>query len=173
MRAAGVTALCLSVLLVAACTGSGPLAPGGAVAPVPAHIGRDVPALTLTGAEPPAPLSAPPVLPPTAFTANEPVPVDEAVLGKGLASWYGRRFQGRRTASGEPYDRRAFTAAHRTLPMGTRVRVRSVATGQMVVVRINDRGPARPTRIIDLSEAAIEALGVRHRGVTAVELFAE
>jgi len=91
----------------------------------------------------------------------------------GLASWYGPGFHKRRTASGERFDRHAFTAAHRTLPFGTRVRVRSLATGQEVVVRINDRGPHKPTRIIDLSEAAITALGVRHRGVTAVELLPE
>ena len=96
-----------------------------------------------------------------------------ALLGQGLASWYGGKFHGRRTASGERFDRHAFTAAHRTPPFGTRVRVRSLATGQEVVVRINDRGPHKPTRIIDLSEAAITALGVRHRGVTMVELLPE
>lgn len=65
------------------------------------------------------------------------------------------------------------TAAHKTLPFGTRVRVRSPQTGKEVVVRINDRGPYRHGRIIDLSMAAITALGVRHRGVTVVELLRE
>lgn len=95
------------------------------------------------------------------------------MLERGLASWYGGRFHGRRTANGERFDRHGFTAAHRTLPMGTRVRVRSVVTGHEVVVRINDRGPFKPTRIIDLSEAAMNALGMRQRGVTAVELLPE
>ena len=92
---------------------------------------------------------------------------------KGLASWYARKFQGRRTASGERYDRRELTAAHRSLPFGTRVRVRSQRTGKEVVVRINDRGPFVRGRVIDLSAAAFDQLGVRGRGVTAVELLPE
>lgn len=95
------------------------------------------------------------------------------VLEKGLASWYGSKFHGRRTASGERFDRHAFTAAHRTLPFGTRVRVRSVVTGQEVVVRINDRGPFKRSRVIDLSQAAFNALGLQGRGVTQVELLPE
>ena len=95
------------------------------------------------------------------------------VLDKGLASWYGSKFHGRRTASGERYDRHAFTAAHRTLPFGTRVRVRSVVTGKEVVVRINDRGPFKRSRVIDLSQAAFNALGLQDRGVTQVELLPE
>ena len=95
------------------------------------------------------------------------------VLEKGLASWYGSKFHGRRTASGERYDRHAMTAAHRTLPFGTRVRVRSVVTGEEVVVRINDRGPFKRSRVIDLSQAAFNALGLRGRGVTQVELLPE
>lgn len=95
------------------------------------------------------------------------------VLDKGLASWYGSKFHGRRTASGERYDRHAFTAAHRTLPFGTRVRVRSVVTGKEVVVRINDRGPFKRSRVIDLSQAAFNALGLQGRGVTQVELLPE
>jgi len=100
-------------------------------------------------------------------------PGSAQLIDKGLASWYGKRFHGRRTASGERYDMHAFTAAHKTLPFGTKVRVRSVRTGKEVVVRINDRGPFAHKRIIDLSQAAITALGVRHRGVTVVELLRE
>jgi rare lipoprotein A len=95
------------------------------------------------------------------------------VLEKGLASWYGSKFHGRRTASGERYDLHAMTAAHRTLPFGTRVRVRSVVTGKEVVVRINDRGPFKRSRVIDLSQAAFNALGLQGRGVTQVELLPE
>jgi rare lipoprotein A len=95
------------------------------------------------------------------------------VLEKGLASWYGRKFHGRRTASGERFDRHAFTAAHRTLPFGSRVRVRSVVTGKEVVVRINDRGPFKRSRVIDLSQAAFNALGLQGRGVIQVELLPE
>lgn len=94
-------------------------------------------------------------------------------LAQGMASWYGPGFHGRRTANGERYDMHALTAAHKTLPFGTKVRVRSVHTGKEVVVRINDRGPYKHSRIIDLSLGAISALGLRHRGVTEVVLLRE
>ena len=82
------------------------------------------------------------------------------ILQSGEASWYSASFQGRLTASGEPYDGVALTAAHRTLPLGSYARVRSVATGKSVVVRINDRGPYIKHRIIDLSYAAAKTLGL-------------
>ncbi|MFP8779596.1 septal ring lytic transglycosylase RlpA family protein [Hydrogenophaga sp. RWCD_12] len=97
----------------------------------------------------------------------------DGLVDRGVASWYGRKFHGRRTASGERYDMNAMTAAHKTLPFGTKVRVRAVATGKEVVVRINDRGPYRHQRIIDLSQAAIASLGLKNRGVTTVELLRE
>lgn len=78
---------------------------------------------------------------------------------RGSASWYNARFQRKRTASGELYDRNDFTAAHRTLPFGSRVCVRSLLTGRAVAVRINDRGPFHAGRIIDLSQAAAEKIG--------------
>jgi rare lipoprotein A len=82
------------------------------------------------------------------------------MLQSGEASWYAATFQGHLTANGERYDSGALTAAHRTLPLGSYVRVRSVATGKSVVVRINDRGPYIKHRIIDLSYAAAKALGL-------------
>jgi rare lipoprotein A len=85
-------------------------------------------------------------------------------LGAGMASWYGSHFHGRRTASGEKFDRYALTAAHKTLPLGTRVMVSSPRTGRQIVVRINDRGPYVGNRILDLSEAAASALGLKARG---------
>jgi rare lipoprotein A len=88
----------------------------------------------------------------------------------GLASWYGHPFHGRRTASGEIYDMRGMTAAHRTMPFGTRVRVTSLDTGRSVEVRINDRGPFKKERIIDVSYAAARALGAVGRGVIPVRL---
>ncbi|TGP39848.1 septal ring lytic transglycosylase RlpA family protein [bacterium M00.F.Ca.ET.228.01.1.1] len=108
--------------------------------------------------------------------ANDESPVVPAcACGKGfrqtgLASWYGKIFQGRRTASGERYDMHALTAAHRTLPLGACVRVTSLARMRSVVVRINDRGPFVRGRIIDLSYAAAEALGVRGAGSAQVRL---
>ncbi len=85
----------------------------------------------------------------------------------GIASYY---WQGTQTASGEPFDKRAMTAAHPSLPFGTKVRVFCANTGRDVVVRINDRGPFKPGRIIDLSEAAAEAIGMQGRGLTTVQL---
>lgn len=108
------------------------------------------------------------------------VPVDDKYLltgeaarelERGQASWYGPRFHGRLTASGERYDRYALTAAHKTLPFGTVVRVRSLlAPGREVEVRINDRGPFAPGRVIDLSQAAAEVLGLQALGITEVSL---
>lgn len=90
----------------------------------------------------------------------------------GIASWYGARYHGRRTANGERFDMNALTAAHRTLPFGTRVRVTNLGNGRSVVVRINDRGPFVRGRIIDLSRHAAERLGFTRQGVTRVEVRA-
>lgn len=89
---------------------------------------------------------------------------------RGMASWYGMAFQGKRTASGEPFDLNAMTAAHRTLPFGTVVEVRSLVNGRAVRVRINDRGPHTHNRVIDLSEAAARELGLHGRGTKLVEV---
>jgi rare lipoprotein A len=88
----------------------------------------------------------------------------------GTASWYGSYFQGRPTASGEPYNMYDLTAAHPTLPLGTRVRVTNLHNGRSIVVRINDRGPVVPGRIIDLSYGAAVALKVKARGLQRVRL---
>lgn len=88
----------------------------------------------------------------------------------GLASWYSDALHGRTTANGETYDRAALTAAHRSLPFGTRVRVTRIETGEDVVVRINDRGPFVEGRIIDLSRRAAEALGMIDAGVVRVRV---
>lgn len=93
-------------------------------------------------------------------------------VSKGWASWYGgKRWHGRRTASGERFDRQALTAAHLTLPLGTRVRVVNVTNGREVWVRINDRGPKAGKYIIDVSEAAAERLGMRRAGRARVALY--
>ncbi len=91
-------------------------------------------------------------------------------LERGQASWYGPRFHGRRTASGERYDQHALTAAHKTLPFGTMVRVRSLITGREVDVRVTDRGPFVRGRVIDVSRAAAEALGMMGLGIKQVSL---
>src|SRR5688500_17243852 len=89
---------------------------------------------------------------------------------RGLASWYGKRFHGQKTASGETYDMYAMTAAHPTLPIPSYARVTHVASGRSVVVRVNDRGPFHPGRIIDLSYAAALKLGYIQAGSAQVEL---
>jgi rare lipoprotein A len=88
----------------------------------------------------------------------------------GTASWYGEYFQGKETASGEPYDMQDFTAAHPTLPLGTYVRVTNLTNGKAVILRINDRGPYVENRIIDVSYNAARALGFKDRGVQRVRL---
>ena len=88
----------------------------------------------------------------------------------GVASWYGEPFHGRRTASGETYDMRQLTAAHPSLPFGTRVRVRNLDTGKEVEVRINDRGPFTKARIIDLSRRAAEAVDLIGPGTARVRV---
>jgi rare lipoprotein A len=89
---------------------------------------------------------------------------------RGVASWYGRRFHGQKTASGELYDMYAMTAAHPTLPIPSYVRVTNLANGRSVVVRVNDRGPFHSSRVIDLSYAAAYKLGYIQAGSTQVEL---
>jgi rare lipoprotein A len=91
---------------------------------------------------------------------------------RGLASWYGRRFHGQKTASGETYDMYAMTAAHPTLPIPSYVRVTHASSGRSVVVRVNDRGPFHPGRIIDLSYAAAFKLGYIQAGSAPVEVEA-
>ena len=95
---------------------------------------------------------------------------DARPLGSGVASYYGAKFHGRPTASGERFDMHAMTAAHRTLPFGTKVLVTNPNTGASVVVRINDRGPFHHARTIDVSRAAATELGLVQRGHGKVEL---
>lgn len=89
---------------------------------------------------------------------------------EGLASWYGPGFHGKPTASGEIFDMHALTAAHRTLPLGTMVEVRNLENGRTTVARINDRGPHKRGRIVDLSLGAAEELGIERSGVARVRL---
>ncbi len=133
-----------------------------------------VPAASRPAARAPVPpeLADPASPPATAADENKLLAGEELkTLEQGQASWYGPRFHGRRTASGERYDMHAFTAAHKTLPFGTLVRVRSLATGREVDVRITDRGPFSRGRVIDLSRAAAEALGMLSLGVKDVLLL--
>jgi rare lipoprotein A len=89
---------------------------------------------------------------------------------RGMASWYGKRYHGQKTSSGEPYDMYAMSAAHPTLPIPSYARVTNVANGRSVVVRINDRGPFHAARIIDVSYAAAHKLGFIQAGAAQVEV---
>lgn len=98
-----------------------------------------------------------------------PIADDRPFKETGLASWYGSKFHSQSTASGEPYDMYAMTAAHKTLPLPSYVRVRNMANGREAVVRVNDRGPFHDDRVIDLSYAAAAKLDLL-RGVAPVEI---
>ena len=91
-----------------------------------------------------------------------------ATVLRGRASWYGRYHQGRRTSSGERFNRFKYTCAHKTLPFGTRLRVTNIANGKSVVVRVSDRGPFRHQRILDLAEVAARPLGIIDQGAATV-----
>jgi rare lipoprotein A len=98
----------------------------------------------------------------------EPDVTSGKVLQSGKASWYGPGFHGKRTASGETFNTNELTAAHRTLPFGTKVKVVNKKTGRSVVVRINDRGPYAHGRVIDLSRASAKAIGIDGVGSVTV-----
>jgi rare lipoprotein A len=99
-----------------------------------------------------------------------PVVNKDPVTQRGIASWYGKKFHGQKTSSGEPYDMFAMTAAHPTFPIPSYARVTNLKTGQWVVVRINDRGPFHSNRVIDLSFAAASKIGIAGPGSGMVEV---
>lgn len=147
-----------ALLALGACTSS--LDPP---APLPAAAPQQQPPVAT--APPPVPQAAPPVRRPPRVKLRRP-----GYDAVGLASWYGRRYHGRRTASGEVFDMNAPTAAHPTLPFGTRVHVTNLANGRAVILRINDRGPFVRRRIIDVSRSAARALGFLRQGVAQVRV---
>lgn len=147
-------------------------------APVELSAALSVPSETANGADSPMPSASEhqqDVVPGTGLRAEVPGAGSiglalQREVKRGKASWYGKRFHGRRTASGERFNMYALTAAHPSLPFGTLLRVRHLETGREVVVRVNDRGPHVRGRILDLSHAAAEALGMVEAGETLVAL---
>jgi rare lipoprotein A len=125
-------------------------------------------ALTASTRVPQSPVLSNDVSTPTIIEVAPAVRPVRSVIG--TASWYGPGFRGKKTASGTIFDDAKFTAAHKTLPLGTRVRVTNLVNGKSVEVDINDRGPFVEDRVIDLSQAAAHALGMRDRGVAPVRL---
>lgn len=143
------------------------------------------PALAPTAPAGPAPSAGPVSNPPGAAPAPAPVANNQADADfvsthpviyseEGLASWYGPPYDKRRGANGEIFDKDALTAAHRTLPMNSLIRVTNLSTGQAAVLRVTDRGPFVPNRMLDLSLASAKAIGVWRPGVARVrvEVFA-
>jgi len=182
--------LALAVSLVVAACGTAPPPPPGA-APVPSAPPAAPPSAKYykddgPGQEIPADIDtipdAVPRIEPLNRFANRPYTVfgREYVPAtslrpyreRGIASWYGRKFHGERTSSGETYDMYAMTAAHPTLPLPSYARVTNVATGKSVVVRVNDRGPFLHDRVIDLSYAAAHRIGIAQKGSGEVEVEA-
>ena len=102
--------------------------------------------------------------------AAKPAAAAPADTDQGKLSWYGRKFAGRKTASGEPFNPGALTMAHKSLPFGTRVKVTNVKNNRSAVVRVNDRGPTQPDRIGDLSQAAAAKLRMTRSGVIDAKL---
>src|ERR1700678_3236291 len=149
--------------------------PTTAVAPPPPAIAPTTP--TTTPVTPPAP---PPSPSSPATVADSPADADfvsthpVVYTEEGLASWYGPPYDKRRGANGEIFDKDALTAAHRTLPMNSLIKVTNLSSGQSVIVRITDRGPFVPDRMLDLSLASAKAIGVWRPGVARVriEVFA-
>lgn len=157
------TALAAIALLALGGSISGLSAADGAEVAVESPVVADPALPRFVALEEPAPLATVQALP--ADDAEDQA--DE--IGGGVASWYGREFAGRRTANGERFDPSEYTAAHRSLPFGSRVRVTN-ASGKSVVVRINDRGPFHGGRVIDLSQAAAAELGIVRAGSGRVQL---
>lgn len=166
----------LAAMLLTACVAPPQRAPG------PGAEGRDT--NRVAGPEPAAPARPPqqpgsvlgtPGNPPFYDVLGERYHVLENSAGyleRGVASWYGREFHGKRTSSGEVYDMYDLTAAHKTLPLPTTARVTNLANGKSVVVRINDRGPFKDDRLIDMSYAAARELGMLGPGTALVEVEA-
>ncbi|MDW8219712.1 MAG: septal ring lytic transglycosylase RlpA family protein [Bacteroidota bacterium] len=110
------------------------------------------------------------LIPQTVVVEDIPLSSSSTFVQYGIASWYGPRFHGRRTANGEIYDMYSFTAAHLTLPLGTVVRVTNIDNNKTILVRINDRGPYIEGRILDLSYSSAKALGIVENGTAYVKI---
>ncbi|WP_347157529.1 septal ring lytic transglycosylase RlpA family protein [Pontibacter chitinilyticus] len=104
------------------------------------------------------------------FGFNQPTFAQTPDVQQGHASWYGSQYHGKKTSSGERYNKNKMTAAHKTLPFGTKVKVTNLANNESVIVRINDRGPFVGDRIIDVSEAAARKIEMRSQGVGNVKV---
>lgn len=143
---------------------------------LPAQVQGETAAAQVTNSVPvvseAVPAAVPPLVEAPVAAVEEPKKTiaDSTIIGEGVASYYGAELAGNRTASGERFNPDALTAAHRTLPMGTKVKVTNVANGKSVIVRINDRGPFAKKRIIDVSRAAAERISMVRSGTARVTI---
>ena len=163
------TGTLLAIVLFTGCSSSGLLEPDDAAPPEPLDVSN------IPNAVPrPEPLSR--YGNPTSYVVHGKryytMPSSKSYKERGLASWYGTKFQGKRTSSGEPYNFYAMTAAHRSLPLPTYVEVENLQNGRSVIVKVNDRGPFHQNRIIDLSYTAAVKLGILGYGTGLVEVRA-
>jgi rare lipoprotein A len=168
--------------LTSASQGCGSIADAPHRAVSPARISTPESQTANPSTEKPPARTFPPEIPPIAKVSSSPEteqappvaiippPSQPTLMETGLASWYGPRFHGKLTASGEVFHQEKFTAAHPTLPWGSRVKVTNLANRKSVEVRINDRGPSVKGRIIDVSRAAAIALGMVKSGITTVRI---
>ncbi len=138
----------------------------GATPPKPTEVAASIPRMGDLAPPVPPTLAPTPSIPPSVPGSKAKTPL----LINGRASWYGKAFHGRETSSGEAFDMFRFTAAHRTLPFGTWLKVTNLRNGKWVIVRINDRGPIIPGRDIDLSYAAAKQLGMIGAGLGRVRI---
>jgi len=159
----------LAAVLLTGCSSRGPLEPEDAAPPAPLDVSNIPNAVPRP--EPPSRYGNP-----ASYVVNGKryytMPSSKGYKERGLASWYGMKFHGKRTSSGEPYDLYAMTAAHRSLPLPTYVEVKNLQNGRSVIVRVNDRGPFHEDRIIDLSYTAAVKLGILAYGTGLVEVRA-
>jgi rare lipoprotein A len=114
--------------------------------------------------------SAPAAAPESAAPAAAPAAANAMSSETGKLAWYGKKFAGRKTASGETYNPEAMTMAHKTLPFGTHVKVTNLKNNKSVTLRVNDRGPTQGDRVGDVSQAAARKLGMMHSGVIDAEI---
>ncbi len=147
--------------------------PAPAAAPVPAQSPASAPTPSAASAPPPVVVSTPSPTPVSPPPPPAPQRVRPVYRQTGVASWYGRDFQGRKTASGDAFDMYKLSAAHRTLPLGTVIRVTNLDNSKSITVRVNDRGPFVANRILELSYAAARALAFASKGTAHVSIEAQ
>ena len=160
-------ACCTALLCIAGCSHRTQIAYTPPPPPVVPPTRPAPPPVTASAAESPQPAATEPAMSPDEAIVNSRTPI---YTEQGMASWYGPNYHAHRGANGQIYDQNGISAAHRTLPMGSLIRVTNLQTGQSAIMRITDRGPFVPDRVIDLSIGAAKAVGVWRPGTAMVKI---